>query len=128
MARNGSYVQEPLFEAPGPVAAPDIGIVYLMTDWYMLKWGWSGRSTPKPRSGELRASPIGFMVGSRADEAVYKRQFKRWCIGGEWFTVPASGDDLYLLWLIAANLGQWKGIPATEALARVIANNLRRAA
>lgn len=107
------------------------GIVYLMTDWYMLKWGWSGRSTPAPRSGELRASPIGFMPGSRADEDAYKRAFSRWCIGGEWHCVPygpAGAADLHTLWLIVQGMGQWKGVPATESLARVIANNMRRAA
>lgn len=115
-----------------PPGRPRAGIVYLMTDWYMLKWGWSGRSTPAQRSGELRASPIGFMPGSRADEDAYKRAFSRWCVGGEWFCVPNGpdgGTDLHNLWLIAAGLGQWKGVPATESLARVIANNiLRRAA
>ena len=113
---------------PMPVTNQAPSIVYLMTDWYLLKFGWSGRSTPKPRSGELRASVIGFQPGSRADEKAHLAMVQKWCRGGEWFAVPDDPAVLHWLWLVAHGMGQWKGIPATESLARVIANNLRRAA
>jgi hypothetical protein len=111
-----------------PDSPAQSGIVYLMTDWYKIKWGWSGRRTPTQRSGELRASVIGFIAGTRADEAAYHAHFKRWCVGGEWFSIPDDPVALHDLWLLAVGMGQWQGIKATESLARVIANNLRRAA
>ncbi len=120
--------QGALFDEPSLLLYAGPGIVYLMTDWYKLKFGWSSRATPKPRSGELRASPIGFMPGSRTDEEAYLRQFAPWCVGGEWFSVPDDPAALHNLWLIAIGMGHWKGVPATVSLARVVANNLRRAA
>lgn len=113
----------PLFDLPGQLIVT--GIVYLMTDWYLLKWGFSSRATPKPRSGELRASVIGFMPGTRADEKAYLASVKRWTEGGEWFRVPDDPQALWSLMNCAKLLGQWQGVPATESLARVIANNLR---
>ena len=115
--------QESLFDVPGQIVAA--GIVYLMTDWYLLKWGFSSRATPKPRSGELRASVIGFMPGTRGDEKSHLASVKRWTEGGEWFRVPDDPQALWSLMNTAKLLGQWQGIPATESLARVIANNLR---
>ena len=115
--------QEALFDVPGQ--AVTTGIVYLMTDWYLLKWGFSARATPKPRSGELRASVIGFKPGTRDDEKSYLASVKRWNAGGEWFHIPDDPQALWSLMNTAKLLGQWQGIPATESLARVIANNLR---
>jgi hypothetical protein len=115
-----------LFEVDFPDTSQ--GILYLMTDGYLLKFGWSSRPTPKPRSGELRAGIIGYQAGTRADEKKYLAMVQKWCRGGEWFSVPDDPAVLHWLWLIAQGMGQWKGVKATEALAYVIANNLRRAA
>lgn len=118
--------QDALFEITAPAVTQ--GVVYLMTDGHLLKFGWSGRPSPAPRSGELRATVIGFMPGSRADERQRLAQFSRWSVGGEWFRVPDDPLSLWELMILAAQMGQWKGIPAQEALMRVIAANLRRAA
>lgn len=126
-ARPGPSRQEDLFPDL-PVAETRAGIVYLMTDWYLLKWGWTGEASPKPRSGQLRASIIGFKAGTRNDERAYLDYVKHWSVGGEWFRVPTNGPDLYWLMLAARDLGGWKGVSAQEALMRVIANNLKRAA
>jgi hypothetical protein len=100
------------------------GIVYLMTDGLLLKWGYTSRGL-RQRSGELRAQIIGFLCGTREDEARYHELMRPWCIGGEWFSVPDDPAVLDSLWLIVYGLGQWKNIPATRAFAHVIAANLR---
>jgi hypothetical protein len=112
-------------ELPDP---PTSGVVYLMTDGYLLKFGWTGDNTPRRRRGELRARIIGFQPGSRADEDALLRHVRPWSVGGEWFAVPAGPDALYWLMLIAQGMGGWKGISAMRALAEIIAANLRRAA
>lgn len=122
-------MQETLFpELPASTSISAAGIVYLMTDGYLLKYGYSGRGTPKPRSGELRATVIGFMPGTRADEKAYLASVKRWSVGGEWFRVPDDPAALAGLMATAKLMGQWKGVRATDVLLRVIAANLRRAA
>lgn len=103
------------------------GIVYLMTDWFLLKWGYTGRGL-RQRSGELRAQVVGFMPGTREDEARFHDTMRSWCVGGEWFRVPDTRDGLYWLQLTVRGLGQWGGVPAEEVLAQVVANNIRRAA
>jgi hypothetical protein len=118
-------MQETLFPE---LVATSTGIVYLMTDGYLLKFGYSSRGTPKPRSGELRATVIGFMPGTRADERAYLDSVKRWSVGGEWFRVPDDPDALAALMTTTRLMGQWKGVRAADAVLRVIAANLRRAA
>lgn len=107
---------------------PASGIVYLMTDGYMLKFGWTGDSTPRRRRGELRARIIGYQPGSRANEQVYLAHVLPWSVGGEWFTVPTTPGGLHWLMCVAQGMRDWKGMPASLALAEVIAANLRRAA
>ena len=104
------------------------GIVYLMTDGLMLKFGYVSRAARLgQRKGELRAQIIGFKAGSHADEARYLDSVKRWAIPGtEWFRVPDEPGDLYWLWLVAKDFGGWKGCPAAEMLLRVVAANLRQ--
>jgi len=109
-------------ESPGRA-----GVVYLMTDGYLLKWGYTARSI-RQRSGELRAQVIGFMTGTREDEARMHAMVRRWCVGGEWFRLPDDPVTLHWLQLMVRNLGGWRGISAEKALAVVIAANLRRAA
>lgn len=121
-------MQSSLFPELDSVVSTVVGIVYLMTDGYLLKFGYSARGTPKPRSGELRAIVIGFTPGTRADERAYLASVRRWSVGGEWFRVPDDPEALKSLMNTARLMGQWKGVPATEALLRVIASNLRRAA
>ena len=103
------------------------GIVYLMTDGLKLKWGYTGRGI-RQRSGELRAQVVGFMTGTRDDEARFHDIVRRWCVGGEWFSLPDDPAVLYWLQLTVRGLGGWRGIPAEEVLARIVAANLRRAA
>jgi hypothetical protein len=103
------------------------GIVYLMTDGYLLKWGYTGRGI-RQRSGELRAQVVGFMAGTRDDEAAFHETVRRWCVGGEWFSLPDDPAMLYWLQLTVRGLGGWRGVPAEEVLARIITANLRRAA
>lgn len=110
-----------------PETRTSTGIVYLMTDWMLLKWGYTARGI-RQRSGELRAHVIGFTAGTREDETQMHAMVKRWCIGGEWFSLPDDPAVLYWLQLTVRNLGGWNGCRAEELLARVIANNLRRAA
>lgn len=114
-------------DLPGTPAEPRTGIVYLMTDGLKLKWGYTSRGV-RQRSGELRAQVIGFMPGTRKDETAFREMVRRWCIGGEWFSLPDDPAALYWLHLTARSLGGWRGVSATEALTRVIAANLRRAA
>jgi hypothetical protein len=104
------------------------GIVYLMTDGLMLKFGYVSRPERlKQRKGELRAQIIGFVPGTTADEDAYLKHVEKWLIPGtEWFRLPHSPDDLYWLWCIAKHFGGWKGCPAPEMLSRVIAANLRQ--
>jgi hypothetical protein len=112
-------------ELPEPATS---GIVYLMTDGYLLKFGWTGDQTPRRRSGELRARIIGYQPGSRADEQVFLTRVRPWSVGGEWFMVPIDPQGLHWLMLVAQGMRGWKGASATEALVEVIAANLRRAA
>jgi hypothetical protein len=109
------------------VPGQQTGIVYLMTDMVLVKPGWTGRGL-RQRSGELRAYIVGWQSGTRKDEQAWLDMLKPWCVGGEWHKVPDDPAVLHWLWLIVHGLGQWKGVPATEMFARVIANNLRRAA
>lgn len=114
-------------ELPDSRAEPRLGVVYLMTDGLKLKWGYTSRGIGQ-RSGELRAQVIGFRPGTRADETACRDMVRRWCIGGEWFSLPDDPGAFRWLQLAVRNLGGWRGIPAEEVLARVIAANLRRAA
>src|SRR5258708_2650743 len=112
--------------------SPDrLGVVYLMTDGYLLKWGYTGRSLPgglRQRSGELRAQIIGFKPGTKADEARHQEYVGRWCVGGEWFRLPDDPAVLYWLQVMVQGMGGWGGRQASELLARVIVANLRHAA
>lgn len=110
-----------------PDSLPRTGIVYLMTDGYLLKWGYTSRGI-RQRSGELRAQVIGFMSGTREDEDRYHEMVRRWNVGGEWFSLPDDPAVLYWLQLTVRGLGGWHGIPGEEVLARIISANLRRAA
>lgn len=101
------------------------GFVYLMTDGMLLKVGYTGRSSPRQRSGELRASLVCFWVGTRDDEARLKAQLNPWCVGGEWFRLPDNGPMLSVL---REKIGKWGGQAGLQRLDWVIANNLRRAA
>ena len=114
-----------------PDSPSHLGVVYLMTDGYLLKWGYTGRSLPgglRQRSGELRAQIIGFKPGTRDDEDRHKEYVSRWCVGGEWFRLPDDPAVLYWLQVIAQGMGGWGCRNASELLARVIVANLRHAA
>lgn len=110
-----------------PDSSAKTGIVYLMTDGLKLKWGYTSRGI-RQRSGELRAQVVGFMTGTREDEDRFHDMVRRWCVGGEWFSLPDDPAVLYWLQLTVRSLGGWRGVPAEEVLARVISANLRRAA
>lgn len=101
------------------------GFVYLMTDGYLIKVGYTGRSDVKQRSGELRAQLMCFWPGTKADEARLKAQLKPWCVGGEWCHLPDNGP---MLTLLRERVGQWGGKAGLQVLDWVIASNLRHAA
>lgn len=101
------------------------GLVYLMTDGYLIKVGYTGRSSPRQRSGELRAKLLCFWPGSREDEARLKIQLKPWCVGGEWCRLP---DTAPVLGFLRERIEQWGGKAGSQLLDWIIINNLRRAA
>ena len=78
---------EQLTLLPDPPRASHPGIVYFMTDGYLIKIGYSSRPV-KYRSVEVRATVLAFQPGSRTEERQLHQIFKRWCVGSEWFRVP----------------------------------------
>lgn len=101
-----------------------IGLVYLMTDGYLLKFGYTSRKIGQ-RSGELRARVVAFTPGTRADERRHHAQFKSWNVGGEWFRLP---DNSLMLGFLRRMVAEWAGEPGLRAFDDVVAANLRRAA
>ncbi len=101
------------------------GFVYLMTDGYLIKAGYTGRRDARQRSGELRARLICSWKGTRDDEARLKGQLQPWCVGGEWFRLP---DNSPMLSLLRRKIEAGGGDTALLVFDWVIANNLRRAA
>src|SRR5258707_10981434 len=89
-------------ELPGSPSDPGLGIVYLMTDGLMLKFGYVSRASRlRQRKGELRSQIIGFKPGTKSDEAAYLSCVRRWLIPGtEWFRLPDDPADLYWLHLV----------------------------
>jgi hypothetical protein len=101
------------------------GFVYLMTDGYLIKVGYTGRRDVKQRSGELRAELLSFWPGTREDERRLKAQLKPWCVGGEWCRLP---DTAPMLTFLRERIRKWGGEAGLQRLDWVIVNNLRRAA
>jgi hypothetical protein len=101
-----------------------LGIVYCMTDGYLIKIGWTSRSV-KQRSGELRAYVIASTPGSRADERRFHALFSHYRVAGEWFRLPDDGRSLGRLRML---INEWGGPAGLMALDQVIAANLKRAA
>ena len=104
---------------------PRAGFVYLMTDGYLLKAGFTGRRDARQRSGELRARLICSWPGTRQDETRLKAQLQPWCVGGEWFRLPDNSPMLSLLRQKITAAGGDTGLLVFDW---VIVNNLRRAA
>jgi hypothetical protein len=87
------------------------------------------RPLPTTHQRSPHAGAAAHAASTRADEKTYLAEVKKWSLrGSEWFRVPDDPGVLHWLWLVAEEMGQWQGVKATHALARVIANNLRRAA
>lgn len=121
--REEHRVVEQLSLLPVELDGAKPGVVYVMTDGYLLKIGYTTRGI-RQRSGELRARVVCFWPGSRADEKAYHAQFARWNVGGEWFRVPDEPGPLSELRLLIQEWGSRKGL---RLLDEVIAANLRRA-
>jgi|SRR6516162_1789887 hypothetical protein len=115
---------EQLTLLPDPPRASHPGIVYFMTDGYLIKIGYSSRPV-KYRSVEVRATVLAFQPGSRTEERQLHQIFKRWCVGSEWFRVPDEPTALTELRLLVQ---EWGGQHGLTILDRVIAANLRRVA
>jgi len=97
------------------------GVVYWMTDGYLIKCGYTSRGI-RQRSGELRATVIAFQPGNRKTERAYQDRFKPWCVGGEWFRLPDEPQALSELRIL---LTEWGGHRALAILDSVIVANLR---
>jgi hypothetical protein len=105
------------------------GSVYWLTDWLLLKPGYSGRSRPdcfKQRSGELRGNIFGWLPGTKADERAIHDRLEPWRFAGEWCGLPT--DPAELAWLLR-EMSRLRpvpgGPPPEDAFMRVLANNLR---
>jgi hypothetical protein len=102
------------------------GICYLMTDGLKLKFGFTTRSI-RQRRGELRATIVGYMTGTRADERDLHAMVKKWALGGEWFTVPDNPSVYHELRCLVDKLTGVGGADPRQIFDTIVAHHLRRA-